>query len=108
MRFPKLAVVALTFLLPAILQAAPNPAVTISEDNFSYTLDNGIVTARVAKCSGDLIFHQIYKPRNARRGFETVGGFTGRTTRRAENRNHASRLTRGRMAASAAKYPSRE
>ena len=54
MTFQKLAVIALTLLLPAMLQAAPNLAVTVSEDSYSYTLDNGIVTARVAKRSGDL------------------------------------------------------
>ena len=53
MNFPKLAVVTLALLLPAILRAAP-PAVTVSEDQNSFTLDNGIVTARVAKRSGDL------------------------------------------------------
>ena len=55
MNFPKLAVITLTLLLPVILQAAPQPAVTVSENENSFTLDNGIVTARVAKRSGDLI-----------------------------------------------------
>jgi rhamnogalacturonan endolyase len=54
MNFQKLAVIALTLLLPAMLRAAPQPAVTVSENENSYTLDNGIVTARVAKRSGDL------------------------------------------------------
>ena len=53
MRFPKLAAVALVFLLPTLLQAAP--AVTVSQDENSFTLDNGIVTAHVSKRSGDLL-----------------------------------------------------
>ena len=53
MKFPKLAVVVLTFLFPAILHAAP--AVTVSQDENSFTLDNGIVTAHVSKRSGDLL-----------------------------------------------------
>jgi rhamnogalacturonan endolyase len=54
MNFPKLSLFALALLLPVLLQAAPSPAVTVSEDDNSFTLDNGIVTARVAKRSGDL------------------------------------------------------
>ncbi|MBW8865313.1 MAG: lyase [Verrucomicrobia bacterium] len=54
MRFIKLAVVALAILLPAVLQAAP-VAVTVSEDDDAFTLDNGIVTASVSKRSGDLV-----------------------------------------------------
>ena len=46
MQLKKLAAIALTFLLPAILQAAPS--VTISEDENSFTLANGIVTAQVS------------------------------------------------------------
>ncbi len=53
MQLKKLAAIALTFLLPAILQAAPS--VTISEDENSFTLANGIVTAQVSKRSGDLL-----------------------------------------------------
>ena len=41
------------FFLAAMMQAAP--AVTVSEDNTVFTLDNGIVTARVSKRSGDLL-----------------------------------------------------
>ena len=52
MKLKKLAAIALTFLLPAILQAAPS--VTVSGDENSFTLANGIVTARVSKISGDL------------------------------------------------------
>jgi hypothetical protein len=51
----RFAAIALAFLFPAILQAAPQSAVTVSEDDNSYTLANGIVTARVSKSSGDLI-----------------------------------------------------
>ena len=54
MKFQKLAVVALALLLPAFLQAATSSAVTVSEDDNSFTLNNGIVTARVTKRSGDL------------------------------------------------------
>jgi rhamnogalacturonan endolyase len=55
MRFQKIAVAAWTLLLPVLVHAAPAPKVTISETFTSYVLDNGIVTARVAKNSGDLI-----------------------------------------------------
>ncbi|HSY20207.1 MAG TPA: polysaccharide lyase family protein [Candidatus Acidoferrales bacterium] len=54
MRFTKPALVALAILLPTVLQAAPAP-VTVSEDDNSFSLDNGIVTARVSKRSGDLV-----------------------------------------------------
>jgi rhamnogalacturonan endolyase len=57
MKFKKMAemaVVLLTVLFPALLQAADNPPVTVSENADSFTLDNGIVTAQVAKRSGDL------------------------------------------------------
>jgi len=55
MRFQKLTVAILLLLLPALLLAAPTPPVTVSESFTAYTLDNGIVTARIAKNSGDLI-----------------------------------------------------
>ncbi len=55
MKLKGLAAVALTFLLPAILQAAPQSSVTVSENENSYTLANGIVTAQVSKRSGDLL-----------------------------------------------------
>src|ERR1019366_6240585 len=54
MKCQKLTVVALALLLPAFLQAATSPAVTVSEDDNSFTLANGMVTARVTKRSGDL------------------------------------------------------
>ena len=54
MKLRKLAAVLLTVLFPALLRAANHPAVTVSEDDNSFTLDNGIVTAQVAKRSGDL------------------------------------------------------
>lgn len=54
MKFTKLAAFTVVFLLPALLLARDLP-VTVSEDDTSFTLDNGIVTARVAKHSGDLI-----------------------------------------------------
>jgi rhamnogalacturonan endolyase len=55
MNFLKLNALALTLLFPAMLQAAPQPPVTVSETENCFTLDNGIVTARVAKRSGDLL-----------------------------------------------------
>lgn len=53
MSFTKPAAVALAILLPAVLQAAT--AVTVSQDNDAFTLDNGIVTASISKRSGDLL-----------------------------------------------------
>ena len=55
MKLSELAVVAAILLLPALLLADIQPAVSISENAVSYTLDNGIVTAQVAKRSGDLL-----------------------------------------------------
>src|SRR5882672_7763956 len=54
MRFTIPAVIALAILLPTVLPAAP-AAVTVSEDENSFSLDNGIITARVSKHSGDLV-----------------------------------------------------
>jgi rhamnogalacturonan endolyase len=54
-KFAKLLTGILLFWLPAALFAAPMSSVIISEDDSAYTLDNGIVTARAAKRSGDLI-----------------------------------------------------
>jgi rhamnogalacturonan endolyase len=54
MNFQKLFAVAPLFLFSLFLNAAPNPAVTVSENENSFTLANGIVTARIAKRSGDL------------------------------------------------------
>jgi rhamnogalacturonan endolyase len=53
MKFTNMAIVALAFLFPAILPAAPS--VVVSENDNSYTLANGIVTAQVSKRSGDLV-----------------------------------------------------
>jgi rhamnogalacturonan endolyase len=55
MNFCRLAATALIFLFPAFVQAATNPAVTVFEDHSSFTLGNGIVTARISKFSGDLV-----------------------------------------------------
>jgi rhamnogalacturonan endolyase len=52
--FLKLAVFCAAFSLPATLPGVEKP-VTISETDSSFTLDNGLVTAQVAKRSGDLI-----------------------------------------------------
>ncbi len=54
MKLKKLAVFAAFLLLPLLLSAETHPAVTVSEDDSSFTLDNGIVTAKVSKRSGDL------------------------------------------------------
>ena len=54
MKFARLVAAVLFFLLPAMLQAAPNPDVTVSENQNSYTLANGIVTVQIARHSGDL------------------------------------------------------
>jgi rhamnogalacturonan endolyase len=54
MKFQKMAVAMLAFLSATILQAAPQSSVTVSEDENSFTLDNGIVTAQIGKRSGDL------------------------------------------------------
>jgi rhamnogalacturonan endolyase len=50
----KLAVFCAALSLPVTLSGAEKP-VTISETDSSFTLDNGLVTAQVAKRSGDLI-----------------------------------------------------
>jgi hypothetical protein len=53
MKFARLAL-AVIFLFPAILRAAPDAPVVVSEDKNSYTLANGIVSVQVGKRSGDL------------------------------------------------------
>jgi rhamnogalacturonan endolyase len=53
MPLQKLSVIALTILFPLILSAAPN--VIVSENENSFTLANGIVTAEISKRSGDLL-----------------------------------------------------
>ncbi|HEX2862194.1 MAG TPA: polysaccharide lyase family protein [Lacunisphaera sp.] len=53
LRRPLLAVLLLT--AGAAAGFAKVPPVTLTEDAETYTLDNGIVTARVAKASGDLV-----------------------------------------------------
>jgi rhamnogalacturonan endolyase len=54
MKSKQLAVVAAILSLPALLFAADNSAVTVSENENSFTLDNGIVQAQIGKRSGDL------------------------------------------------------
>src|ERR1039457_4820046 len=49
-----IAAVILFCFVPAMLQGAPSPPVMISEDDSTFTLANGIVTAQAAKRSGDL------------------------------------------------------
>ncbi len=55
MNFARLAAVVLLFAIPVMAPAATNSAVTVVEDENSFTLANGIVTAEVAKYSGNLI-----------------------------------------------------
>jgi len=43
------------FLFLAAFAAAARPTVTLSENDSAYTLDNGIVAAKIAKRSGDLV-----------------------------------------------------
>ena len=49
-----IAAVILFCFVPAMLQEAPSSPVMISEDDSTFTLANGIVTAQAAKRSGDL------------------------------------------------------
>ena len=53
----KVLVFAAVLMAGTLLRAAATPAstVTVSEDDATFTLDNGIVTAMVAKSSGDLV-----------------------------------------------------
>ena len=55
MRFKALAVATAIMFLPALLRAESPPPVTVSQDESSFTLGNGIVTAQVDKRSGDLL-----------------------------------------------------
>jgi len=87
MRFARLVGAGLFFFLAPLLPAAP--AVTVSQDEDSFTLANGIVTAQVAKHSGNLTslkFHGLemldagnrqpaYWSHNAARG-QTVAAVT--------------------------------
>src|SRR5271167_3761948 len=58
-------------VLSALVRAQGAPSgVTLKEDSATYTLDNGIVTAMVAKDSGDLVSLK-YK------GREVLGTLTG-------------------------------
>jgi rhamnogalacturonan endolyase len=54
MKFARLAAAVLIFLFPAILRAAPDSSVVVSENENNYTLANGIVAAQIDKRSGDL------------------------------------------------------
>jgi len=53
--FKCLAVLAAGLLSAPLLRAEPSNGVTLAEDGDAYTLANGVVTARVAKRSGDLL-----------------------------------------------------
>ena len=62
MKFVKLAVFAAILWSPFLLRAANLPPVTVATDDASFTLDNGIVSAQVARRSGDLLslkYHQL-------------------------------------------------
>lgn len=65
-----LASAAALFAAPARLQAQGPGDVTLSEDDKTFTLSNGIVTARVSKVSGDLV-SMVYK------GTEVLYGGSG-------------------------------
>ena len=52
--FPFLTTVFFTIFFTCF-SCSKNPAVTLTEDDDTYTLDNGIVTVQVAKASGDLV-----------------------------------------------------
>ncbi len=54
MKFRLLPIVVLTFLLPASLPAAPEPPVVVSENENTFILANGPVTAQIDRRSGDL------------------------------------------------------
>ena len=55
MNLKHLVILALGLLLPGFLRAGNFPPVQITEDDFSFTLNNGVVSAQVAKRSGNLI-----------------------------------------------------
>jgi rhamnogalacturonan endolyase len=62
MKFVKLAVFAAILWSPFLLRADNLPPVTVATDDASFTLDNGIVSAQVARRSGDLLslkYHQL-------------------------------------------------
>jgi rhamnogalacturonan endolyase len=55
MKFFRFAIVTLLLLLASLFSIKATPVVTVSENGGFFTLDNGIVSARIAKNSGDLI-----------------------------------------------------
>ena len=62
MKFATLAVYAAILWSPLLLRADNLPPVTVATDDASFTLDNGIVSAQVARRSGDLLslkYHQL-------------------------------------------------
>jgi len=73
MTFSKLAVCCLMFLSPTIFSAAAEASVGISSNEASFTLANGIVTAQVAKRSGNLTSLKY-------NGLEMLQGGTGHTS----------------------------
>lgn len=83
MNFQKLTVLAAALLLPALLKADSHPAVTVSEDDTSFSLDNGIVSARVSKRSGDLTSLK-YKNLEMLDAADRQAGYWEHNTARAE------------------------
>src|SRR5262245_48230008 len=59
-RLATIACAAFLFAISSAVARADNSAVSISENDHAYTLDNGIVKAMVAKESGDLV-SLVYK-----------------------------------------------
>lgn len=51
----KFATLALALLFPALLRAEPASPVSVSETSGFYTLDNGILTAKISKKSGNMV-----------------------------------------------------
>lgn len=53
--FLMLAFLSICLVISSVSSCTNDPAVTLTEDAETYTLDNGIVTVHVAKASGDLV-----------------------------------------------------
>ena len=84
MKFSRLAIVAVAVLVPSILHAAPS--VTVSEDDNTYTLENGIVTAQVSKISGDLTSLKYSGLEMLDTGSQRQSGYWEQNTARAQQR----------------------
>ena len=84
MKFSRLALVAVAVLVPSILHAAP--PVTVSEDDSTYTLANGILTAQVSKISGDLTSLKYSRLELLDAGTQRQSGYWEQNTARAQQR----------------------